>query len=253
MKSVLNKIIKEARENKGYSQSKVADLLGIKLRTYQYYEEGRNEPKRPTLNMLISILEIDPNLIYEQNVPQETKETKETMANEDNRSYVKKRNELKNNGDKKRIPFYDAPASGSDVTVTEMTAIHAPAGTIDVGDLLHDSEAAIRIYGNSMLPNYPPGCVVGLAKCNTSFIEPGEVYVIETRDRRILKRLFYKDDHPDADTLMCYSDNTMKFEGGARHGKLAYPPFNLPKTDIVKLYLVTGVIKRNANSVIINR
>lgn len=118
-----------------------------------------------------------------KNVPHETK------AEEPQEPYHKRRNHLKNNGDKKRIPFYDAPAAGSDIAITDMTAIHAPAGTIDVGDLLHDSEAAIRIYGNSMLPNYPPGCVVGLAKCNTSFIEPGEVYVIETRDRRILKKL----------------------------------------------------------------
>lgn len=153
---------------------------------------------------------------------------------------------------KKKIPFYDAPAVAG-LNETDMTPIHAPAGTIDVGDLLHDSQAAIRIYSNSMLPNYPPGCVVGLAKVEKGFIEPGEVYVIETRDRRVLKRLFYKDDDPNSTHILCYSDNIMKFEGGARHGKLAYPPFNLHKKDIIQLFAVTGVIKRNANSVIINR
>lgn len=157
-----------------------------------------------------------------------------------------------NSGSKKKIPFYDAPAEGG-LSETEMTAIHAPAGTIDVGDLLHDSQAAIRIYGNSMIPNYPPGCVVGLAKVNDAFIEPGEVYVIETRDRRVLKRLFYKEDDPEANSLMCVSDNVMRFEGGARDGKLAYPPYLINKREIVNLFIVTGVIKRNTNSVIINR
>lgn len=152
-----------------------------------------------------------------------------------------------------RIPFYDAEASAGDITETEMTEIHAPAGTIDVGDLLNDSHAAIRIYGNSMLPNYPPGCVVGLAKCSDSFIEPGEVYVIETRDRRVLKRLYYPNDKTNAEKFLCISDNVMKFEGGARDGKLAYPPYEIPKKEVVNLFVVTGVIKRNSNSVIINR
>lgn len=166
-------------------------------------------------------------------------------------TYLEKRNHKKTTG-KRSVPLYDAPASAG-ITEAEMTAIAAPAGTIDVGDLLHDSQAAIRIYGNSMIPNYPPGCVVGLTPCRSKFIEPGEVYVIETRDRRLLKRLFYKDDDSESDFITCYSDNTMAFEGGARHGKAAYPPFNLPKSEIMKIFTVTGVIKRNANSVIINR
>jgi transcriptional regulator with XRE-family HTH domain len=168
-------------------------------------------------------------------------------------SFIEKRNQLKNNNVKKNtVPFYDAKVTAG-ITETEMSPIHAPAGTIDIGDLLHDSQAALRIYGNSMIPNYPPGCVVGLARCQSKFIEPGEVYVIETRDRRMLKRLFYKDDNSDGELLTCYSDNIMLFEGGARNGKLAYPPFDIPKKEIINIFTVTGVIKRNANSVIINR
>lgn len=167
-------------------------------------------------------------------------------------SYQEKRRNQKNTTKDRRIPFYDAEAAAG-ITETDMSPIHAPAGTIDVGDLLHDSQAAIRIYGNSMLPNYPPGCVVGLNKVTQNFIEPGEVYVIETSDRRVLKRLFYKDDDSNSNHFMLYSDNTMKYEGGARDGKLAYPPTTIPKSMIVNLFVVTGVIKRNTNSVIINR
>lgn len=156
---------------------------------------------------------------------------------------VKKRN---------TVPFYDAPASAGFVE-TEMTAIHAPAGTIDVGDLLHDSQAAIRIYGNSMVPNYPAGCVVGLREAQTRNIIPGEVYVIETKDSRMLKRLFHEKDDPHSDHVYCYSDNIMKFEGGSRNGLPAYPPFLVHKTEVIRLFMVTGVIKRNMNSVIINR
>lgn len=171
----------------------------------------------------------------------------------DNISYDKSRLNKKNSSIRKNVvPFYDTEATGSNIG-TEMTPISAPAGTIDIGDLLHDSSSALRIYGNSMLPNYPPGCVVGLIKKSTGFIQPGEVYVIETRNERLLKRLFYKDDLTNSDTLICVSDNTHIFDGGARHGKLAYPPFEVSREEIIKLFIVTGVIKRNANSVIIDR
>jgi transcriptional regulator with XRE-family HTH domain len=180
------------------------------------------------------------------------KELENLTLQEPAEPYHTSRLKKKLTGTGKRIPLYDAPAAAG-IIETEMTPIHAPAGTIDVGDLLHDSQAAIRIYGNSMLPGYPPGCVVGLNKITADFIEPGEVYVIETRDRRILKRLFYRNDDPEGDKIQCISDNNMTFTGGARDGKLAYPPFLLPKSEIIALYAVTGVIKRNTNSIIMNR
>lgn len=173
------------------------------------------------------------------------------LSKKSNKSYTERRRADKLTR-RARIPLYDAQTQAGTIEV-DMTPVHEPAGTIDIGDLLHDSEAAIRIYGNSMIPNYPPGCVVGLVRVTNKYIEPGEVYVIETRDSRKLKRLFYKDDNPDSDTLILYSDNTMKFEGGPRHGKFAYPIAEIPRAEIIQLYAVTGVIKRNANSVIMSR
>jgi transcriptional regulator with XRE-family HTH domain len=230
--------IRELREELNLSQQELADKTGIPKDRIAKWEQGKGNPKTQDFKTL--------TLFFEENVPQFT--TAEHQSN-----YQQKRFSLKNGPKGKTIPFYDAPASGGDVSLTEMNAIHAPAGTIDVGDLLNDSEAAVRIYGNSMLPNYPPGCVVGLAKVTKSFIVPGEVYIVETREQRLLKRLFYKEDNADGETIVCYSDNLMKFEGGARHGRLAYPPFDLPKSEIINLFVVTGVIKRNTNSVIINR
>ncbi len=221
----LNRIVlnrDEYAKKLGYSRSHLFKML-----------QGEYEITNETIKRAEELLNITENVSREKN-------------------YLSKRNDLKNNSSAKRIPLYDAPAAAG-ITQTEMSPIHAPSGTIDVGDLLHDSQAAIRIYGNSMIPNYPPGCVVGLTKCQSKFIEPGEVYVIETRDRRMLKRIFYKNDEADSEFFTLYSDNTMVFEGGARNGKLAYPPFDLPKDEIVSIFTVTGVIKRNANSVIINR
>lgn len=167
-------------------------------------------------------------------------------------TYQKERNDLKNQPKKKTIPFYDAEAIGGKTDI-DMIPVTDPTNTIDVGDLLSDSEAAIRIFGNSMLPNYPSGCVVGLVRHRASFIIPGEIYVVETESARLLKRLFYKDDNPESDKVTCISDNTMVFDSGARKGRLAYPPFDISLNEILKIYLVTGVIKRNTNSLIINK
>lgn len=152
--------------------------------------------------------------------------------------------------DVKYIPFYDVDAIGGNNAAADMQPVTHPTATIDVGDMLRDSECAIRIYGNSMTPNYPSGCVVGLRIVTDGIIEYGNVYVIETNDNRYLKRL-YQDEHGRG--YMCYSDNDMKFEKGARAGKFCYEPFVIPFEAIAHIYRVTGVIKRNENSMIIKK
>ena len=101
-----------------------------------------------------------------------------------------------------------------------------------------------------MMSNYPPGCILGISQLKERIIQPGEVYIVETEEQRIFKRLFYKDDDPDSDVIMCYSDNIMLFEGGSRNGKLAYPPFYVPLKSIRKINVVLGVVKRNVNLLI---
>lgn len=141
----------------------------------------------------------------------------------------------------KLIPFYDAEAAAG----TEYGMSMEPArqvGMIEIGSVLRDSESAIRVYGNSMVPNYPAGCVIGLKLHTDSFIEPGHVYVVETRDNRYLKRLYYTDDRA---SFHCISDNQMKFEDGPRQGKLYYQDFEIPLNEVIRLHRVVGVIKRN--------
>ena len=93
----------------------------------------------------------------------------------------------------KLIPFYDAEAAAGNRYEMDMLPSR-PVGMIEIGSVLRDCESAIRVYGNSMVPNYPAGCVIGLKLHTDSFIEPGRVYVVETRDNRYLKRLYYSKD-----------------------------------------------------------
>lgn len=141
----------------------------------------------------------------------------------------------------KVIPYYDAEVAAGTQYGMEMTPA-APAGWIEIGGILKDSEFAMRVYGNSMVPNYPAGCVIGLRRYTENFIEPGTVYVIETAENRFLKRLYYNDDKT---AFSCISDNHMKHESGPREGKYFYPEFEIPLEDVKRLFRVTGVIKRN--------
>lgn len=141
----------------------------------------------------------------------------------------------------KVIPYYDAEvAAGRDYGMDMIQS--APIGYIEIGGMLKDSEFAMRVYGNSMIPNYPAGCVIGLRQYNERFIEPGTVYVIETAENRFLKRLYYNEDKT---AFSCISDNHMKHESGPREGKYFYPEFEIPLEDVKRLFRVTGVIKRN--------
>ncbi len=273
--------LKLVRSSLNLNQSEMAEKLGLKSQqAYAYYEKRGDKISLEDAKKWGELLGID--LLFETNeylskklegvltknktfigiedlkkidkflLSQALESSEKAIVNDHSEKYLSERRVKKTLFERQRIPLYDAPASAG-ITEQDMTPVHAPSGTIDVGDLLHDSESAIRIYGNSMIPNYPPGCVVGLVKCSSDFIEPGEVYVIETRDRRLLKRVFYKNDDTGGESITLYSDNIMKFEGGPRDGQFAYPPVELPKTEIIALYQVTGVIKRNANSVILNR
>lgn len=140
------------------------------------------------------------------------------------------------------IPLYDVEAAAGGSYGMSMEPISRPVGMIEIGSLLRDSEAALRVYGNSMTPNYPAGCIVGLRPHLDSFIEPGAVYVVETEDNRYLKRLY---DNKDKSAIRCVSDNHIIQDSGPMKGEFFYPDFEIPFSSVRKLFRVVGVIKRN--------
>lgn len=141
----------------------------------------------------------------------------------------------------KLIPLYDAEAAAGTQYGVSVDAARQ-IGVIEIGGLLRDSEAALRVYGNSMVPNYPSGCILGLRPHLDSFIEPGTVFVVETMDNRYLKRLFYNKDQTG---YRCVSDNHVTFDSGSMKGEYCYPDFNIPFDQVRRLFRVVGVVKRN--------
>lgn len=142
----------------------------------------------------------------------------------------------------KLVPVYNAKAAAGKANID----MYGPRSSwINVGDLLKDSEASLYVYGNSMIPGYPPGSLIGIRPLNESFIEPGSVYVVETESNRYIKRLYYS---KDKTALICMSDNHIKHTDGPMEGEYFYPPFEIPISSIKLIYKVIGVIKRNSVS-----
>lgn len=89
----------------------------------------------------------------------------------------------------------------------------------------------IRVSGSSMYPKYSNGDLLACRPINdTTFIQWGKVYVLDTDQGPLVKRLFECDG--DGDCLECRSDN-----------KDHYPPFKIYKSSIRRVAIVVGVIR----------
>lgn len=89
----------------------------------------------------------------------------------------------------------------------------------------------IRASGSSMQPLYNNGDLLACRPLvDLSFFQWGKTYVLETQQGTIIKRLFPCQE--DNEWLECHSDN-----------KTNYPPFNIPKSSIIGVAIVVGVIR----------
>ena len=92
-----------------------------------------------------------------------------------------------------------------------------------------DADFAIEVAGDSMAPEYPAGARVLIKRINESaFIEWGKVFVIDTENGVVLKKVVPADDD---NCIRCVSINP--------HPN--YAPFNIPKTSIYGMYVVLGM------------
>ncbi|MBQ9440035.1 MAG: LexA family transcriptional regulator [Paludibacteraceae bacterium] len=88
----------------------------------------------------------------------------------------------------------------------------------------------IRVSGSSMYPKYSSGDILACRKIDEiTFLQWGKIYVIDSRQGAMVKRIFEIDDDPTC--ISCVSDNEK------------YPPFKLPKSEIRSLSIVVGAIR----------
>lgn len=171
--------------------------------------------------------------------------------NDSSKTYQQKRLENKNTDNEDVIPLFDSviaqqsPVSNSLIPTTETDK----KGFIK-SSIFKNAQYVIYASGNSMLPSYPPDAAIGIRKIDPKHISPGSVYAIDIGSDLLLKRLFYKDDDQYSGVLLCESDNKMIEDAGFRKGKLKYPPQFVDIVEVLGVYKVTDVYKRNEITVI---
>ncbi len=250
--------LKYYRLNKGVTQKDLALELGTNNTTLSNWENGISKPDIDTIVKLSNYFGITVDeLIFSRN----------QVKDKQNSDFEKGKNThpIKENGnlngnlngnpeveeniqiDEKNshihlIPFYDAIAVAGRRSVANMEAVTVPAEMINPGDWYVDATCAMRVYDESMLPEYRPGSVVALKEVyDKRLIIPGEDYVIETPEYRVIKRL-QKGSDPTC-WLAC-SVNQEIWEQGPNKGKLIHEPFEIPIDLVRRVFLVLGEIRR---------
>ena len=93
-----------------------------------------------------------------------------------------------------------------------------------------NADFLIRVSGSSMYPKYSSGDILACRRIDEiTFLQWGKIYVIDSRQGAMVKRIFEIEDDPTC--ISCVSDNEK------------YPPFRLPKSEIRSLSIVVGAIR----------
>lgn len=138
----------------------------------------------------------------------------------------------------------DGSSIGSDKTIRYWTDVEATAGGVQLFDDMttnkfislsipefRDCTDAVNLYGDSMLPIYKSGQIIILKEWNESFIDFGNVYLVITKSGNRMVKYLRKGS--DVTHVMCVSENR------------DFDPFEIDKSDILRLYLVKGGISKN--------
>lgn len=207
----MNKLeFKEIRQKLGLTQKEMAEKLGVSINTIQNYEKGGVIPASKN-KILGSLLDDEMLKTY-------TKEIE---------------NDVSGDFEEEKFYVYKLPiaAVGGSLDGWGATESIMPWQCERVVSPVRDVDWAIPVVGDSMAPDYPNGSTVYVKKINpSSFINWGQVFVLDTENGNILKEVQPCED--DDSCIECHSLNP--------NGK--YKPFKVPKLDIRGMYRVVACV-----------
>jgi phage repressor protein C with HTH and peptisase S24 domain len=220
MKGSVNQRLKEVIAFYGDTVNSFATRTGVAQRTLASMFDRNSEPTMTTLNKIVSALsgEISENWL---------RSGEGDMCVDGNATAVST-----NEHTCTILYFPEVDASMGNVDFGEEN--NAPRhNTIEmVLPYFYNADFAINAYGDSMSPLIKDGQIVLLSKWQENYIEWGKVYLVCTRSHRTIKRLFPVEN--DDTRIKCVSENSE-----------CYPPFNINKEDIQKMYIVRGHISKD--------
>jgi phage repressor protein C with HTH and peptisase S24 domain len=203
--------IKELRKKLRVSQEKLAELLGVHHRTVQNYETGGVVPKAKYALLCKLMEKVD--------------------AQQDG--------DLSQDEPILREPIYYGSEDFEMPTYVPLLPISAQGGSLNdfivsvkdsdcerIISPIKGADFAMTVAGDSMSPEYPSGSQILVKKINEkAFIDWGKVYVLDTCNGSVIKRIFPADDK-DASKVKCVSINP------------DYPPFEVSLEDVYGVYRV---------------
>lgn len=222
----MNKRLKKFLDSEDISVRQFESMIGSSDGKIAKFMATNSSLKSDTLN---KIMEVFPQLSIEWLLTGEGEMLRSSKA-DPSQSNAKERPVLKEvtKGGLPLIPI-DAVAGFNgwdECGVSEMDCTH-----YDVPDFkTAHADFLIRVSGSSMYPKYSSGDILACRKIDEiTFLQWGKVYVIDSRQGAMVKRLFPMEGN--ADMILCKSDNPN------------YPPFELPKEEIRSLSIVVGAIR----------
>jgi transcriptional regulator with XRE-family HTH domain len=215
--------LRNLRVSRRLEVSDVVRETGLKKQSIYDWEKGKYEPGQESLDVLVKFYGVSEQEILYGNLTSEGKEVRET-------GHPPARN------GRHPIPFFDTIAVGGTEVLADQSAVQGPSDMIYPGSLLATATGALRIYGHSMFPKYPAGCVVAYRDADKDVIIWGEDYVIELSDRRIIKRL---EKSAKADCVSAVSYNKSE--------DYVYAAIDIPLQKIKRLYMVVGKVELEAS------
>lgn len=206
MESDVIQRIKEICSTNGYSNNKLADMLGLGQKTVNNYMNGSRKVSFEFIDSVIRTFELDANWLISGHGKAFVKESpivyKETYFDG-------------------AIPYYDnLPVSAGHLEM--FPANEEPTGWVKLPGVI--AQGLFPVIGCSMKPEVNPGDVVGISLLDSwELVDPDKIYLIITHEERMIKHLAI--DEEDDSILWCISPN--------------YPKFKISKSDIKHLYRIS--------------
>ncbi len=92
---IFGKRLREAREYRGYSQKRIADLLGIQNASYGKYELGERELNASILPIIANFEEIDINFYFDEEINIKDADIRLKKSNKDIKTLTREIQEIK--------------------------------------------------------------------------------------------------------------------------------------------------------------
>ncbi|OWY19865.1 helix-turn-helix domain-containing protein [Sphingobacteriales bacterium UPWRP_1] len=212
-----SKNIKYLRESANLSQEKLGELFSLADTTISNWEKGRSTPNIAVLIALCKHFNTDPTTLLYTDISV--------------LGVAGARVELMGGAKEVQdevtpVPLYGTVSAGAS-GLAAFWEREQPVGWVAAKEF-EGCLAAFRVVGESMEPEIKSGDMVFIRSFDKgSYYSPQSIYMIVTREERMIKRVRIAPDA--ADVLICSSPN--------------YQEFRLPITEVLAVYKVAGFVR----------